>query len=37
MRNDGLDLKMWNLKFEIIDNKKFFLHADKFSKSNQFH
>ena len=30
MRNDGLDLKIRNLKLEIIDAHSWFLHADSF-------
>ena len=35
MRNDSLDLKMWNIKLEIIDIDRCFLSAYSFQKRNQ--
>ena len=37
MRNDGLDLKMRNLKLEIIDTQRCFLPADSFQNGIKFY
>ena len=37
MRNDGLDLKMQNLKLETIDTQSCFLLVDSFQDVIKFH